>query len=148
LATSCNLIQLLGNKRMNGNELTESDFRETIVQPVTKLIAEDDKPDVDVNDYLKACNRRHKLLVTRSDFVPLSVLASADARHVHLVYSYGEEDRVLVVVVDAQRKAIRGHFLLKVKDDGPQTGLLAFVNGPRQGGAPQYGAEAKYIESK
>jgi hypothetical protein len=127
------------------NELNDSQFRATLVQPVRR-IPEADKPDVDVNAYLKACDQRYKLLVNRSDFVFVHIYAGADGCHVHIALWYGREDRALVLVLDAPQKEIRGHYFLNLKDDTDATGLLALINSPRQGGPPCRSAAANKIE--
>jgi hypothetical protein len=112
------------------NELDERQFKATIVQPV-RQVAEENKPKVDLNSYLKECGEKLKLLKKRSDFVPMQTYASGDDRHVHLILWYGVPNRALVLVIDRPQELIIGHHLLTVDDEGGTSGFPWPIKTPK-----------------
>jgi hypothetical protein len=112
------------------NELDERQFKATIVQPV-RQVAEENKPKVDLDLYLKECDRKLKLLKKRSDFVPMQMYASGDGQYVHVILWYGIPNRALVLVIDRPQETIVGHHLLKVDDEGGAAGFPWPIKTPK-----------------
>ncbi len=131
---------------MQPRELTAEDFAATIVPPMRLLVGRG-RPDIPLDDYLRACHTVYNPPQADYQFVELHCYVSGDERFLHVVYAYGPPDRcwLLALVLDLTRQTILGHHFLQLSDDGSQ-GHAAPV--PRPNPPPHLtGFDAKELPS-
>ncbi len=100
---------------MTLRELDLPFFEATLIPPVRRL-TEDERPEILLADYLRACAEDHDLLTTHQEFTPLRLFLSGDDIHVHAVFWYGHPDRCLVLVLNRINETILGHHFLNLPD--------------------------------
>jgi len=100
---------------MKLRELDLTYFEATLIPPVRQL-THAEKPDILLEDYLRACDEKYHLLESHQQFVALRLFLSGDDIHVHTVLWYGHPDRCLVLVLNRLTETILGHHFLDLPD--------------------------------
>ena len=81
-------------------ELTDAEFRATIVQPMVRLGDEQNYREVHVRDYLASCIIKHNLPVTLNSIELTDIFVAADRKHSHIMFNYGDPEKSLVIVAE------------------------------------------------
>jgi len=102
---------------MKLRELTAEGFAATIIPPM-RLLVGPSRPDIALDDYLRACRAAYNPPDADYQFVELRCFVSADTRFIHAVYAFGPPDvcLVMVLVLDLSNDTILGHHFLDLPD--------------------------------
>lgn len=79
-------------------ELSDAEFRATIVQPMPRLGDEQSYGHVHMRDYLDTCIHKFSLPVTLDTLELTDVYVAGDLKHSHIHFHYGDEPTTLVLV--------------------------------------------------
>ena len=107
---------------MQIHELSKQEFLDTFCDPMHRLEADESYRPVPLKEYVLECIQLLGLPTTVDSIEIHHVYLSGDKRHTHVLFFYGKHNKYLVVIVDHEADAIRGHFLL---DLNGEYGLVA-----------------------
>jgi hypothetical protein len=94
------------------NALSKDEYLATFVEPMRRLEPDEmDKP-VPLGDYVDACIRDFDPPVKRKRLQIRHVYLNGDRSYSHVLIHYGPRNRFLIIVVDCNREAVHGHYLL------------------------------------
>jgi hypothetical protein len=102
--------------------LTKDEFLATFVEPMRRLEANESYKPVHIGEYVAECIRSFKPPVKREQLQIHHVYLNGDGSFYHVLIHYGQHNRFLVVVVDCNQEAIRGHYLLDLNEEYGLTG--------------------------
>jgi hypothetical protein len=93
-------------------QLDEEQFRATFVPPMREAGEDAEFNALDISGYVAECLKAHSLPGTLETLEIHHVYISGDTRYSHVLLSYGEPNRYLVIVTDNAERRIVGHHLL------------------------------------
>src|SRR6266851_1325943 len=93
-------------------QLNEAQFQATFIPPMREVGEDEELDALDLTGYVAECLRTHGLPGTPESLEIHHVYVSGDARYNHVLLSYGEANRYLVIVTDNPKGDIVGHHLL------------------------------------
>ncbi|MFO1485995.1 MAG: hypothetical protein U1F71_21720 [Verrucomicrobiaceae bacterium] len=102
---------------MEIRQLSKDEFHGTFCGPMRRLGADESYRPVPLKDYVAECIRSLGLPTTLADIEIHHVYLSADKRHTHVLFYFGEHNRYLVIVVGHEPDAVKGHFLLDLTEE-------------------------------
>jgi hypothetical protein len=95
------------------HELSDADFRATIVRPMVRLRDEQSYRQVPLRNYLGDCITAHSLPATLDTIELTDIYVAGDKRHSHIHFHYGDPNTALVIVTrhdpDDDSDGILGH---------------------------------------
>jgi hypothetical protein len=94
------------------NVLSRDEYLATFVEPMRRLAADETYKPIPLGDYVAACIRGFDPPVKRKQLQIHHVYLNGDRTYYHVLIHYGPRNRFLVIVVDCNREAVRGHYLL------------------------------------
>ena len=98
-------------------ELDEAQFHATFVPPMREMGDNEEFEALDLSGYVTDCLKAHSLPTTLESLEIHHVYVSGDARYTHVMLSYGEVNRYLVIVTDNAEGRIVGHHLLDLNTE-------------------------------
>ena len=94
-------------------DLSDAEFRATIVEPMRRLGEEETCRQVPLRDYLSSCITKNSLPVTLNTIELTDIYLTADKKHSHIHFNCGDPQTVLVIVVhhdpDDNSDGVLGH---------------------------------------
>jgi hypothetical protein len=100
-----------------GTLLSRDEYLATFVEPMRRLEADETYKPVPLGEYVADCIRGFHPPVTREELEIHHVYLNGDRSFSHVLIHYGQNQRYLVVVVDCNREAVHGHFLLDLNGE-------------------------------
>ena len=97
--------------------LTKEEYLATFVEPMRRLEAAELYKPVRIGEYVAECIRRLEPAVGIEQLQIRDVYMNGDQSFYHVLIHYGQHNRFLVIVVDCNRKAVRGHYLLDLNEE-------------------------------
>jgi hypothetical protein len=97
--------------------LTKDEYLATFVESMRRLEADELYKPVRIGEYVAECIRRFEPPVGRKQLQMQHVYLNGDRSFYHVLIHYGQHNRFLVIVVDCNRAAIRGHYLLDLNEE-------------------------------
>jgi hypothetical protein len=92
--------------------LSKDEYLATFVEPMLRLEADETYKPVPLGDYVATCIRGFDPPVERKQLQIQHVYLNGDRSYSHVLIHYGPRNRLLVIVVDYNREAVHGHYLL------------------------------------
>ena len=93
-------------------QLTESEFAATMVPPMRRLEPGEMQRPIPLKQYVKECIDRLKLPTSLKKIEIEHVYLAGDRQHSHVMFSFGEANRYLVLVIDHQTESVLGYHML------------------------------------
>ena len=97
--------------------LTKAEYLATFVEPMRRLEAGELYKPVRIGEYVAECIRLFEPPVRREQLQIQHVDLNGDRSFYHVLMHYGRHNRFLVIVVDCNREAVRGHYLLDLNEE-------------------------------
>jgi hypothetical protein len=97
--------------------LTREEYLATFVEPMRRLEADEVHEPVPIGDYVAECIRELDPPVARDQLQIHHVYLNGDRSFCHVLIHYGRPEGFLVIVVDCDREAVRGHYLLDLRNE-------------------------------
>ena len=98
--------------------LTRDEYLATMDAPTRLVEANDDSFEpVAIGDYVEACIDALGLPTSRADIEVHYVYANPRRPLVHVLLSWGEPDKYLVVVTDTEQRTVVGHRVLDMREE-------------------------------
>jgi hypothetical protein len=101
-----------GERKAMVKTLSKDEYLATFVEPMRRLEAGETYKPVPLGDYVAACIRGFDPPVKRKQLRIHHVYLNGDRSYSHVLIHYGPRNRFLVIVVDCNREALHGHYLL------------------------------------
>ncbi|OAI47662.1 hypothetical protein AYO44_09190 [Planctomycetaceae bacterium SCGC AG-212-F19] len=92
--------------------LTKDEYLATFVEPMRRLEADETYKPVRIGEYVAEVIRGFDPPVPRDQLQIQHVYLNGDRSFSHVLIYYGRQNEFLVIVVDCDREAVRGHYLL------------------------------------
>jgi hypothetical protein len=93
-------------------QLNHAEYKSTFREPMRRLEPEDVSEPVAIGDYVAECLQVHQLPATFENMDIEHFYLSGDPAFAHIVLSFGERDKRLIIIVNQQAHQIHGYFLL------------------------------------
>jgi hypothetical protein len=100
-----------------GQALSRDEFLSTFVEPMRRLEADETYKPIRIGDYVADCLREFDPPVTKDQLEIQHVYLNGDMSFYHVLIHYGAHNRYLVIVVDCNREAVHGHYLLDLNGE-------------------------------
>ena len=97
--------------------LTKDEYLATFVEPMRRLEADESYKPVRLGEYVTECIRSFEPAVVQEQFQIQHVYLNGDRSFYHVLIYYGQPNRFLVIVVDCNQEAVRGHYLLDLNEE-------------------------------
>lgn len=98
-------------------ELSQTEFRATLADPMRRLGAEESFRPVSLGAYVDECIHQLSLPTTKKDIEIHHVYVSGDQKHTHVLLYFGKTNVYLVIVVEHPVDAIKGYHLLNLNKE-------------------------------
>lgn len=93
-------------------QLNKVEYHAAFREPMRRLAPEEVSDPIAIGDYVAECLQVHQLPAGLENVDIEHVYLSGDQAFLHIVLSFGQSDRWLVVIIDRQAHQIHGHYLL------------------------------------
>lgn len=97
--------------------LTKEEYLATFVEPMRRMDANELYKPVHIGEYVAECIRKFEPRVVQGQLQIQHVYLNGDRSFYHVLIHYGQHNRFLVIVVDCNREAVRGHYLLDLNEE-------------------------------
>jgi len=97
--------------------LSKDEYLATFVEPMRSLGAEESYKPVQIGEYVAGCIREFNPPVTRDQLQIQHIYLNGDKSFYHVLINYGPQNCFLVIVVDCNREAVHGHYLLDLNTE-------------------------------
>jgi hypothetical protein len=97
--------------------LTRDEYLATFVEPMRRLEADETYKPVQIGKYVAVCIQQFEPPVRREQLEIQHVYLNAKQSFYHVLIHYGQRNKLFVIVVDCDRKAIHGHYLLDLNEE-------------------------------
>lgn len=102
---------------MGLRELTHTEFLATMAAPMRRLEPGEMERPIPLGDYLKECIDTLGLPTSLEEIEIEHVYLAADRKHSHVMFSFGEPNRYLVLVINHQNNNVLGHHILDMNQE-------------------------------
>lgn len=99
------------------NALSRDEYLATFVEPMRRLEADETYKPVSIGEYVADCLPKITPPVTRQQLQIHHVYLNGDRTFYHVLIHYGRCNRYLIIVVDCNREAVHGHYLLDLNGE-------------------------------
>jgi hypothetical protein len=97
--------------------LTKNEYLATFVEPMRSLGLEESYKPVRMEEYVADCIREFSPSLTSNQLQIQHIYLNGDKSFYHVLINYGQQNRLLVVVVDCNREAVHGHYWLDLNSE-------------------------------
>lgn len=97
--------------------LSKDEYLATFVEPMRRLEAHESYKPVSLGEYVTECIRDFNPPLTKKQLQIQHIYLNGDRSFYHVLIHYGQRNRFLVIVVDCNREAVQGHYLLDLNEE-------------------------------